>query len=348
MQLEILALLLVGVAVIVAVVALLSVRALKSRLRDMEAAAPAEGEPQATERIGVVINPSKKTAALALERLNRACAHSGREAPRVYRTTPEDPGYAMARAALEDGCTTVIAGGGDGTVRAVAEVMTGREEILALLPLGTGNLLARNLEINVDDDDAWLASALFGSVRRIDAARVRLSRQDGSTETKEFAVIAGIGFDAEMMDATDSDLKARIGALAYAEAGFRQMRGARRTVRMQLDDGPEQEVRARSVMIANCGRLQGGVQLAPNARIDDGTLDVVVMSPRSLMGWGWIMLKGMVRHTSRRDPIIGFSQCQRVRLSVDEPIAAQLDGDTDGSVTQIEVEVLPDALTVRC
>ncbi|RZU63231.1 diacylglycerol/lipid kinase family protein [Zhihengliuella halotolerans] len=345
MYLEILALLLVIVAVVVAVVALVSVRALRTRLSRIEDEAP---ETQRDgERIGVVLNPSKKGAALALDQLNAACANAGRPAPAVYRTTAEDPGYAMARAALADGCTTVIAGGGDGTVRAVAEVMSGREEIMALLPLGTGNLLARNLDIEVDNGDSWLAGALFGTVRKIDAARVRLVRDDGSEETKVFAVIAGIGFDAEMMDATDSELKARLGAVAYAEAGFRKMPGARKAVRIRLDDGEARELKTRSVMIANCGRLQGGVQLAPDARIDDGVLDVVVMSPRSLAGWGWIALKGLVRSRSY-DPIVNFAQCRKISLICDEPIAAQLDGDTDGYVRELDVEVLPGALSIRC
>ncbi|GHD10988.1 diacylglycerol/lipid kinase family protein [Zhihengliuella salsuginis] len=347
MQLEILALLLVVVAVIVAVVALVSVRALRSRLSRIEEVAPEAAAPGGGERIGVVLNPSKKGAALALDALNTACSHAGKPAPAVYETTPDDPGYEMARAALDDGCTTVMAAGGDGTVRAVAEVMSGRDEIMALLPLGTGNLLARNLDINVDDNGSWLASALFGSVRKIDAARVRLVRDDGSEETKEFAVIAGVGFDAEMMDATDSDLKARLGAVAYAEAGFRKMQGTRQAVRMRLDDGDVQELRIRSIMIANCGKLQGGVQLAPDAKIDDGLLDVVVMSPRSLAGWGWIALKGLVRHRGH-DPIINFAQCRKVSLICDEPIAAQLDGDTDGYVRQLDVEVLPGSLNVRC
>ena len=93
------------------------------------------------------------------------------------------------------------------------------------------------------------------------------------------------------MDATDDALKAKVGSLAYAEAGLRQAAGHRREVTLRIDDGPVQTRRVRSVIVANCGRLQAGFTLVPEARIDDGILDIVVMTPRSAVGWLWIAAK---------------------------------------------------------
>ncbi|GAA3705896.1 diacylglycerol kinase family protein [Zhihengliuella alba] len=349
MPLETLVILLAALAVIVAVGALLYTRSVSRRVSTIEETPDEPEAPRGAQRIAVVMNPSKNNAAAARQRITEVCAKANLAAPVFFETTPEDPGYEMTRQALEGDFDTIVAAGGDGTVRVVVEVMTGHDRTMSVLPLGTGNLLARNLDIDVDNDDAALAQALFGTVRRVDSARVRLTRADGTVEEKIFAVISGVGFDAEMIEATDDELKARLGAVAYAEAGFRQMAGHRKTVRMRIDDGEETVVKTRSVMVANCGKLQGGLVLAPDAVIDDGLLDVVVMSPRSIIGWGWIAMRGMVKNRSKRkDPIIHYFQGRKVTLRGDEAIAAQLDGDTDGEVVQMDVEVLPKALEVRC
>ncbi|WP_309081733.1 diacylglycerol kinase family lipid kinase [Zhihengliuella sp.] len=355
MPFEMVVIVLLVIAIALAVVALFYARSVGRRIASApdgpEPAAEASDAvelPQGAHRIAVILNPSKNKAASAKRRLVEACASAGLEPPVFFETTPDDAGYQMTRDALEGDFDTIIAAGGDGTVRVAVEVMTGHDKVMSVLPLGTGNLLARNLDIDVDDDEEALSQAVFGTERKVDSARVRLTRADGTVEEKVFAVIAGVGFDAEMMEATDSELKARLGAVAYAEAGFRQMAGHRKTVRITIDDAEEMVVKTRSVMVANCGKLQGGLVLAPDAVIDDGLLDVVVMSPRSVFGWGWIALRGMLKHRSKKDPIIDYYQGRRVTLRVDEAIAAQLDGDTDGEVVRMDVEVLPGALEVRC
>ncbi|WP_268771988.1 diacylglycerol/lipid kinase family protein, partial [Microbacterium sp. Leaf351] len=94
-------------------------------------------------RIGIVFNPSK----IEREQLEKSLAAVGVTDASWFETTPDDPGQGPARAALADGCTLVIAAGGDGTVRAVAEVLAGTDTELAIVPRGTGNLLARNLGV---------------------------------------------------------------------------------------------------------------------------------------------------------------------------------------------------------
>ncbi|MGJ9404400.1 diacylglycerol/lipid kinase family protein [Arthrobacter sp. KK5.5] len=349
MTLEILVLLLVAATLVIAGTSLYSVRRLKGRISEIEdapAIAGSIGHSVPLQKVAMVVNPSKLGASDAILAVKAACAGVGFSEPLILETTVEDPGHAMTVEALEKGCTLVIAAGGDGTVREVAEVLAGTGATMALLPLGTGNLLARNLDFNVEDMDNALRVALHGRSRSIDAVRIVLERTDGSTGENVFLVMAGIGFDADMMSDTNDDLKAKVGPLAYAEAGMRHLPGQRRNVTISIDDGPEQTRKIRSVIVANCGKLQGGLDLVPDAVVDDGKLDLVVMSPRSVVGWVWIAAKTALRHR-RGIPVIDYYQARKVRISAADPISSQLDGDTTGDVTALTVEVLPKALSIR-
>jgi len=349
MTLEILALILVAAALVIAGVSLFSVRKLRGRVADIEEApvvAGSIGHDAPPQTVAMIVNPSKTGAGDAVLAIKAACSGSGFREPLILETTVEDPGHAMTLEALEKGCDVVIAAGGDGTVREVAEVLAGTEATMALLPLGTGNLLARNLDFDVENMENAVRIALHGTHRSIDAAQIVLERTDGSTEEHVFLVMAGIGFDADMMNDTNDELKAKVGPLAYAEAGMRHLPGKRRNVVISIDDGPEQTRKIRSVIFANCGKLQGGLDLVPDALVDDGKLDIVVMSPRSVAGWAWIAAKTALRHRGGI-PVIDYYQARKVRMSAPEPISSQLDGDTTGNVAALTVKVLPKALRIR-
>lgn len=346
MPLEILVLLLVIAALLVAAISLVSVRGLRRRVAGIEETPVIADALGNATRIALVINPTKNDADAARAALLTACAAAGLDEPFVIETTAEDPGQSMTHDALSAGCEVVIAAGGDGTVREVAEVLAGTETIMAILPLGTGNLLARNLGFILDDVGAAVHTALNGRTRRIDAAGIELERSDGTRDEHVFLVMAGIGTDAEMMADTRDDLKAVVGPLAYAEAGVRHLPGKRKKVMVTLDDEPPQEREVRSVVFANAGRLQAGLEFVPDAKLDDGLLDLVVMSPRSALGWIWIALKTAFRHR-RPIPVIDYSQAKRIRITAAEEIGSQLDGDTTGKVVGVTVKVMPLALRIR-
>ncbi|HXD27185.1 MAG TPA: diacylglycerol kinase family protein [Arthrobacter sp.] len=346
MGLEYLSLILVVVALIIAATSLVSVGRLRVKVRGI-ASTPLVSDALAnTSRTALVINPSKQAADETRSALLLAWASAGLEEPMVLETTVDDPGYGMARQALEAGCEVVVAAGGDGTIRAVGEVLAGTGTSMGIIPLGTGNLLARNLGFNVDDLGACVHTALQGRTRAIDAARIELERADGSSDDKVFLVMAGVGTDAEMMADTRDDLKAMVGPLAYAEAGIRHLPGKRRPVTITLDDDEPMERRFRSMVFANAGKLQAGLDFVPDAKVDDGLLDLVVMSPRSAVGWAWIAAKTALRHR-RAIPVIEYFQARRIRIVAEEDIGSQLDGDTTGDVRAVTVTVLPLALKVR-
>ena len=263
-------------------------------------------------------------------------------------TTIEDPGAGQARVGLRAGAHAVIAYGGDGTVRAVASALTGTGVPLGLLPAGTGNLFARNLPVPYSDLDAALSVALTGVERKIDVGRVQVdvSGEDRPPREETFLVMAGLGFDAEVMATVGHRLKERVGWWAYVVAGTRRLRGRQTKVVLQLDDDEPLRRRLRSVIVGNCGELTGGVRLLPEARIDDGRLDVVVVAPRGVVGWMAVI--GAVLTRSRwGHPVVEHFTCRRVEVSAEKPLHVQLDGDPAGMARVLRAEVQPAALVVR-
>ncbi|MDQ0754624.1 diacylglycerol kinase family protein [Arthrobacter sp. B3I4] len=299
------------------------------------------------QKVAVVLNPIKARSAEARALVESACLAAGWEAPCFFETTAEDPGFGQARAAVESGADVVLVGGGDGTVRVVADVLAHTNVAMGLLPLGTGNLLARNIHLDIGDLHGCVQTALFGHQRFIDTARMTVQNAltDESAEYA-FLVIAGIGMDAEVIGDTNDGLKKAVGWLAYTEAGVRHLPGRRKRVSISLDDQPEQSRKIRSVLFANCGLIPGGIDFIPQAMIDDGVLDVVVMSPRSAIGWVAMYWKIVLKH-KRNLPVMTYYRSGKIVITCAEPMPTQVDGDPSGDATTLTVRVAPHSLLVR-
>jgi len=299
------------------------------------------------QRVAVVLNPIKARAGEAREMIHRACLAAGWDEPVFFETTAEDPGFSQMQAALAGKPDVVLVGGGDGTVRVVAEALARTDVAMGLIPLGTGNLLARNVDLDVNDLHGNIQIALFGRQRYIDTARMAIENsRTGHYSEHVFLVIAGIGMDAEVLADTNAGLKKAVGWLAYTEAGVRHLPGRRKKVSIALDGSPEQIRNIRSVLFANCGLVPGGIDFIPQAMIDDGMLDVVVMSPRSAIGWLLMYVKIMFKHSGKL-PIMTVYRSTKVVIKCPEPMPTQLDGDTSGEATQLTVQVEPRSLLVR-
>jgi YegS/Rv2252/BmrU family lipid kinase len=281
----------------------------------------------------VVVNPAKVADLDRVrETLNDALAQAGWPVPQWLETTPEDPGYGQTRMAVDMGATVVFVCGGDGTITSALGALVDTDTAIAILPAGTGNLLASNLGIS-SDLVAGIEVALKGGRRRIDL---------GAVDGRYFAVMAGMGFDAHMFEATSDTAKARIGWPAYVLGAMRHLKDRPMRVTIRIDDGKPMRRRARSVLIANVGRLQGGVQLMIDATPDDGLLDVAVLTPRTLRQWaalGWALVR-----RSRRVPSMQVLQGARVEVVCDRPQPRQLDGDVIVAGTRLFAEVHPEAV----
>ncbi|WP_255769226.1 diacylglycerol/lipid kinase family protein [Pseudarthrobacter sulfonivorans] len=299
------------------------------------------------QRVAVILNPVKARAAEAKAAIQRACLTAGWDEPLFLETTAEDPGHSQAKAALDFKADVVLVGGGDGTVRVVAESLAHTDVAMGIIPLGTGNLLARNVDLDVNDLRANIHTALFGQQRYIDTARMGIENsRTGHSSGHLFLVIAGIGMDAEILADTNDGLKKAVGWLAYTEAGMRHLPGRRRKVSVSLDESPEQVRNIRSVLFANCGLVPGGIDFIPEAMIDDGMLDVVVMSPRSAFGWLAMYGKILFKHRGNL-PIMTMYRAGKIIIKCPEPMPTQIDGDPSGLATKVTVQVAPRSLLIR-
>ena len=299
------------------------------------------------QRVAVILNPVKARSFEAKAAIQRACLTAGWEAPLFFETTAADPGFSQVQSALDSKPDVVLVGGGDGTVRVVAESLAHTGVAMGLVPLGTGNLLARNVDLDVYDLHSNVQTALFGQQRYIDTARMGIENsRTGHSSDHAFLVIAGIGMDAEVLADTNDGLKKAVGWLAYTEAGMRHLPGRRKKVSISLDDGAEQARNIRSVLFANCGLVPGGIDFIPQAMIDDGMLDVVVMSPRSAIGWVAMYGKILFKHKGNL-PIMTMYRSGKVVIKCPEPMPTQLDGDTSGEATKVTVHVEPRSLLIR-
>ena len=309
------------------------------------AAAPAD--PSARRQVAVVVNPTKFSDLEAVRRqVTQACSEHGWSEPMWLETTPQDTGHGQTVQALEADVDLICPLGGDGTVREVAEVVVGSGVPVGLLPGGTGNLLARTLGLPIDDLAAALRVALTGSVRKVDVGRVAfdVSGEDERPRERVFLVMAGLGFDAAMMEGAPERLKAKVGWLAYAVSGLRNLRGPDVRVRVTVDEQPSFRRRVRTVLVGNSGTLTGGIVLMPEAEVDDGWLNAVTMSPKGVLGWAAVAAKVLTKGGHSR---VEHVRCRRLEVHTDRPQQAQLDGDTVGLVRAMRVRVDPGALLVQ-
>jgi YegS/Rv2252/BmrU family lipid kinase len=296
-----------------------------------------------TKQLAVVLNPIKVEDVEAFRILvNRLAEESGWSIPDWYETTIEDPGRSMAEAAAVGGADMVLVCGGDGTVRTVCAELAGTGVAVGVVPAGTGNLLARNLGIPLFLQAA-IDVALNGQDRAIDLVKVC---GDGIEEDAHFMVMAGMGFDAAIMEGANDQIKAKVGWLAYVVSGFRNLMFPAVRVEVSIDDEPFTKHRARTVVIGNVGYLQAGIPLLPDATIDDGVIDVVVLSPRAFLSWVplafRVMSKGK-RIDATLNRMTGRKVC--VRASHDTP--RQLDGDSIGAGKELHAECVHGRLLVR-
>lgn len=311
--------------------------------------------------IGIVWNPTK----IEEEELRAAIAAAsapGAAQPefRLFETSAEDPGRGAAEAAIAAGCTAVVAAGGDGTVREVAEVLGERGDApdLGILPLGTGNLLARNLGIPLGDASAALTRVVTGEGSPLDLGIVELRRPDGGTERHGFVVMVGFGIDAQMIAETDDDLKDRAGWLAYVESLGRAVSGSEvREFTAKIDSGEAEPRSGHTLLVANCGTIQGGITLLPDADPADGRLDLLLLSADGVGAWldtvcNLVWDNGLKRLITGADSAessatAGHHQARSIAVELDAPVVFEIDGEEVGEVSGFEVSILPSALRVR-
>jgi diacylglycerol kinase (ATP) len=290
----------------------------------------------------ILLNPTAGNEDQARIRRRIGGAFAERNAPFDLVTT-EYAGHAtvLAREAVVLGYRAVAACGGDGTLAEVATGLAGSAVPLAVIPRGTGNQVAQNLGIPLGLVAA-IDVAINGRRTTIDLGRIG---------DRAFALVAGAGFDAAVMQSATRELKERWGFGAYVFAAVKEALSATpRRFRITADDR-EIEVEAVSVMVANVGelfarwlplRLPLGPR--PTSAWNDGLLDVVIIAPRNPQDVAALIWQAAHRKLHSSERLVHF-QAHSITIDADPPIAVQVDGDPAGT-TPVSMSVMRDAMRV--
>lgn len=320
---------------------------------------PREGRKS---RAAVVYNPVKVDLAKLRKAVTAAAKNAGWAETLWFETSEDDPGQDVTASAIRRGADVVLAAGGDGTVRAVAEALRDSGVPLAVLPSGTGNLLARNLDLPLSSLETSVAAAFTGSDHPLDLGVAEIRRPDGTQSEHVFLVMAGLGLDAKMIKNTSTRLKKAVGWLAYIDGIARSLPELKPVrVHFRLDGEVVRAMNVHTIIVGNCGVLPGGFLLMPDAKPDDGILDVAALRPRGPFGWAKVWQKvawenGVLRKSAIGRKIIDLSKDVRdvtyfttrdLTMTVDVPQEFQLDGDEFGVAASVRAWVDPGALTVK-
>ena len=305
--------------------------------------APAEAPPPARlRRAAVIFNPTRVTDWITFRRhVEYELKTRGWDRPLWLETTTDDPGRAMTEQAVKENVDLVLGAGGDGTIRVICSGLAHTGIPFGLIPAGTGNLLARNIGIPLDEVAA-LGVAFDGIDKAVDLVRIQIDDQPPD----HFAVMAGIGLDAVIMERADPKMKKAVGSAAYFVSAAQNANHPAMHATIALDDQPPLKRRAHLIVIGNVGFLLANIQLIPGARADDGMLDVMVASPRTLRDWVRLTTRVLTRRPKPDDQLDRL-QGRRVTITVEERDQFQLDGDTVGEGNRLTAEVVPSALRLR-
>lgn len=251
-------------------------------------------------------------------------------------TTPEQGAKALAEQAIREGVDLIAVSGGDGTVMEVLSALVGTDIPVAVLPAGTGNLLSANLGIPMSVPEA-VEVALSGESYRLDLAR--------TADGRYFAIMGGMGLDGQVIQEADRAAKNRLGIFAYFWAAVKNLGRRRTRVWIRLDNRRLIRRRVKSVLIANMGKLTGGLEAIPTAAPNDGRLDVSIVNVTTMGGWFrllWYTLLGRAHDA----PELEVYQAQRVRIHSLHSEPVQFDGEDGGRRHDLLVRVVPGAVRI--
>ena len=304
-------------------------------------------------KLAVIYNPQKITLAQIKKPFQKLANE-----PTFIPTDKVTQGAKAARTALADGHKKILVAGGDGTLRRVVQELVGSTAAVGILPMGTGNILARNLRLPLTLDAA-AKRAVSGKPYEIDLGQARLIRPDGNLEEYFFTGIAGVGMDARLMQNTQAELKKRIGWIAYIEGGIRSLPLKFERFDVSLND-QTRTLKSYSLLVGNVGLLPGAISMMPDARLDDGQLDMAAIGPRRI--WNWIdffsritwqnnVVRPLALGRKWMDATANVKTLEnlsssRIRIRPHHPAPIQLDGDPMGEVVEVEFSIKQKALRV--
>jgi diacylglycerol kinase (ATP) len=284
--------------------------------------------------VAVIAHAGKSIGGGLLE-LRRELERQGISKPIWHEVPKSRKAPKQVERALEEGAELVFAWGGDGMVQRCVDALDGSQAALAIIPAGTANLFASNLEIPQDIEQA-VHIGLHGSRRRLDVGRMNGER---------FAVMAGAGFDARMIRQADAGLKDRIGRVAYVWTGVNELGRKPFEAKITVDGSTWFDGKASSILFGNVGKLFAGVEAFADARPDDGELELGVVTADGMLEWARTLAR-TAAGSSHKSPYVQVTRAREARITFDRKILYELDGGDRKKVKKLSVEVEPSAIEV--
>ena len=241
----------------------------------------------------------------------------------------------QVKRALAEGTELIFVWGGDGTVQRCIDAAAGSDAALAILPAGTANLLATNLGIPQDIEQA-VGIGLRGERRKLDVGRFN---------GEKFAVMAGAGFDASMIQQADGSLKERLGRVAYVWTGSQQLRAKPFKAKIKVDGAPWYAGAASCILVGNVGRLFGGVEVFADARPDDGRLELGVVNADGVTDWVRTLARTAVGQ-AERSPLVQATSAKKIKVKLNRKVLYEIDGGDREKVKSFGIKVEPAAITI--
>jgi diacylglycerol kinase (ATP) len=283
-----------------------------------------------------VVAHAQKSFGGGLEELRERLGEEGFSDP-IWSEVPKSR-FAPKRveAALEDGAELVFAWGGDGLVQRCIDILAGTGVPLAVLPAGTANLFASNLDVPPDLETA-VEIGLHGDDRELDVGRVNGER---------FGVMAGAGLDARMIQAADGGLKDRFGRAAYVWTAAKELRNEPFKARIEVNGDLWYKGNASCILLGNVGSLFAGVDVFENAHPDDGLLELGVSNAEGLGDWARTMAQTVIG-TATKSPFVQATKAKKIVVELSRKVPYELDGGERGAAKRLKAKVEPGALKVR-
>ncbi|MGW0594178.1 diacylglycerol/lipid kinase family protein [Streptosporangium sp. NPDC002607] len=290
------------------------------------------------QRIGTVavIAHQRKSFGGGLDELRRLLADEGVGELLWYEVPKSKKAPKKARKALKEGADLILVWGGDGMVQRCVDAIAGSGVTVGILPAGTANLFAQNLGIPEDLPKA-VHVAFHGESRKLDLGKVN---------GEHFAVMAGVGFDAAMMEETDRGLKDRLGRVAYVWTGLRHVRGELVPMEVRIDGVTWFEGEASCLLLGNVGTITGGIEAFDDARPDDGWLEIGVTTAKGPIQWARVLGR-MSTGRSEESPFVRMTRARKITARFGSPMTYELDGGAKGAVTKLKAKVVPGGITIR-
>jgi YegS/Rv2252/BmrU family lipid kinase len=292
-----------------------------------------------TPRTIAVVAHQRKTLGGGLDELRRRITGEAVDELLWYEVPKSRKAPKKVRKAIEAGVDLLVVWGGDGIVQRSLDVLArtkgGAKIPVAIIPAGTGNLLATNLGVPHDLEQA-LDIAFRGRRRRID-----LGKLDG----EHFGVMAGVGFDGAMIQEADRNMKDRLGKLAYVWTGLRHVNGEAATARITVDGAKWFDDEASCVLIGNVSKITGGIQAFDGAKPDDGWLDVGVATARGALQWARALGTMAVGRTDH-SPFVRTTRARNVDVRLESKMPYELDGGARSTTKHFSAAVVPGAVKI--